>query len=134
MRSAALAGAVFVRPIGLSADPALNRYQYQRLGSSPVASAWTEWPNSGVAASRPLRTIFVMPSSEAISQSTQTAPSCQSRCAAGSAINRVQRTTLFRVGSPDATPTEKGSAENFGVDWIADRRRNGYPSASQPAV
>ena len=34
----------------------------------------------------------------------------------GSGINRVQRTTPLRVGSPDATPAEKGSEENPGVD------------------
>src|SRR4051812_27632852 len=112
MRSVALEGAVFVRPIGLDAAPDVKRYQYQRLASSPVASTCTECPNSGVAIAIPRLTTRVIPSSEAISQSTGTADRCQSRSVLGSGIRRVHKTMPLRVGSPDATPAANGSAEN----------------------
>src|SRR5678809_936020 len=127
MRSVARDGAVFVRPMGLEADPALNRYQYQRLASSPVASTCTECPYSGVAIAVPWRITCFIPSSDAISQSTWTDPLCQSCSLLASGMRRVHRTIPSWVGSPDATPAANGSAENWGEDWIADNRRSGYP-------
>jgi hypothetical protein len=85
--AASAAGAVRVRPIGLSAPAAMKRYQYQRSGASPFASTWIECPQSGSASVSPERTMDRIESSLAISQRTRTA----SR--SSSAASRVHSTT-----------------------------------------
>ena len=108
---ASAAGRVRVRPTGLAASPARNRYQYQRSGFSPSASAWTVCPSCGVATAVPRATTFFIASSSATSHATGTGsgfipPSGSS----GFGASLVHSTTLVASGSPDATPSVNGSA------------------------
>ena len=64
------AGAVRVRPMRLCASPAVNRYQYQRSGSSPSTSTWTECAHSGCASASPERSTALKASSAASSHFT----------------------------------------------------------------
>ncbi|OGA39525.1 MAG: hypothetical protein A3G28_03075 [Betaproteobacteria bacterium RIFCSPLOWO2_12_FULL_68_19] len=57
-----------VRPTGLCASPAPNRYQYQRSGSSPRTSTCAECAHAGSAVVVPEKTMDFMASSSATSQ------------------------------------------------------------------
>src|SRR5262245_15241080 len=116
MRSVGPRGAVFVRPTSLAVVPVLNRYQYHLFGSRPLTSTCTECPYSGCAMIRPLRTTRFIFSSKAICQSKETDSLCQSCVRFPSGISRVQRTTPWAVGSPEATPAENGSEVKRGED------------------
>ena len=114
---AAGSGIVRVRPTGLSASPARNRYQYQRSGASPCTSTWTECASAGAAVAVPRRTTLRMPSSSATSHRTPTGiggipPSGSS----GRGASRVHSTTPVGSGSPLATPSANGSAANEAAD------------------
>ena len=104
-----------MRPIGLWASPERKRYQYQRSGSRPSTSTCTEWLNCGVAMLVPWRSTLRMPSSVAISQATSIGSGARPPPgSSGVGANRVHSTMPRGVGSPEATPTLNGSAENCG--------------------
>src|SRR5690606_38453406 len=123
-----------VRPIGLTASPARNRYQYQRSGLSPVDSTCTEWASWGVAMAVPEATTDFIASSSASSQLTSigslgSPPSSSS----GRGARRVHSTTLVASGSPEATPKVNGSLEKIGLRLAQEARPSSGIELRAPA-
>ena len=90
------AGAVLVRPTGLTSLPAWKRYQYSRPGCSPCASTCTLCPSSGRAITVPLSAMLRNARSRAISQPTSTFAIGIPPPSSGSGARRVHSTTLVR--------------------------------------
>jgi len=109
------AGAVRVRPTGLTASPSMKRYQYQRAGSRPVTSTWTLCASAGWAVAAPLAAMRVKAWSCATSQRTFIATGAVDAAFNGSARMRVHRTTESGSGEPEATPRLNGYADGRAV-------------------
>ena len=102
------AGAVRVRPTGLTASPSMKRYQYQCPGCRPVTFTRTLCASSGVAMALPFATTRRKASSCATSQRSGTASLGAELASSGSGRMRVQRITESGSGAPDATPRLNG--------------------------
>lgn len=72
-------------------------------------TTWSEWASAASAVAAPRTTTSLNPSSVATSYPTSTASGSPSP------LRRVQRTTEPSSGSPDATPSAKGSAASAAV-------------------
>lgn len=119
------AGAVRVRPAGLTASPSMKRYQYQRPGSRPVTSTCTLCASSGAASAVPLAAMLRKASSCATSQRTEKASGGMAAALNGSYRMRVHSTTAVGSGEPEATPRERDSRRHWFRRRIAQHRRCG---------
>jgi hypothetical protein len=80
-----------------------------------VTSTCTEYPSSGAAVYRPAFTMSLNPASLATSQPTLVRPVMPPSGSRGLGASLVQMTTSVLVGSPEATPSMKGSPAARGI-------------------